>query len=220
MNFGEKRTSSKNSVRISKLSLIWSEFELTNVVNMLQRNHLNRFTIGMWRPLIVVVVGLLSINWTNASSLSNELPCDFLDSINVTAGATHNDGSIVFDGITFPADQIAKVDYILENGKEKVSVDRHIRGCLCTFNRTCLRLCCPHGSFTEYRKGNKTCRIHESAKDLEDTILDENNQTKTVKLNEHFTYVDHRPCKEFYIADEYQITHVNFHRIFLRVKLY
>lgn len=163
--------------------------------------------MGVWLPLAILIC-LLSVNLMHASSLSPDLPCKFLDSINITAGAKQANGSMLFDGILFSKDEIAEVDYSLENGKEHISVKPHIRGCLCQDNRPCFRLCCPHGSFTQYGNGSRSCLFHESAYNLEHEILDENNQTKTVKLHEHFKYVDHRPCKELYYADEYHITHV------------
>lgn len=171
------------------------------------RIHLKRYTMSVWRQLLAIVIFLLSVNWMHASSLSPDLPCEFLDSINITAGVKQANGSILFDGILFPIDEIAEVDYSLENGKEHISVKPHIRGCLCQI-QPCFRLCCPHGSFKQYGNGSKSCLLHEAAHNLEHEIVDTNNQTQTVKLHEHFKYVDHRPCEEFYYADEYQITHV------------
>lgn len=168
-----------------------------------------RCAIGLWRPLLILMIRSHIVSPIELVSSSKDLPCHFLDSINITAGFRQPNGSIIFNGISFPKNKIATLDYILVNGTENVPVKPHVRGCLCGLEKPCVRLCCPHGSVSEYTNEGHICSTHESAKDLESEIVDKNNQTNTVKLHEHFVYVDHRPCKEFYVADEFQITHVN-----------
>lgn len=153
-------------------------------------------------------ITLLTVNTVSLEKTSDFLPCYFVDSINITAGVRQPNGSIIFNDILFSAEEIATVNYTLVNGTKHVPVTPHTRGCLCSRGKSCVRLCCPHGSLSEYNNGRHICRTHEAAKDLEGEIVDENNHTKTVKLHQHFSIVDHRPCEEFFYLDEYQLTHV------------
>lgn len=144
------------------------------------------------RWLLMIGFGLLYMNMIHSHSVTYDLPCHFLDSINITAGVRQTNGSILYDGILFANGQYSNVNYTLEYGKKHIPTDSHIRGCLCTYNRTCLRFC------------------NEAAKtDFEHEILNAQNQSETVKLNKQFTIIDHHPCEEMFIADKYQIKHVN-----------
>lgn len=158
------------------------------------------------RWLLMIGFGLLYVNGIDSHSVTYDLPCHFLDSINITAGVRQTNGSILYDGILFANGQYSSINYTLEYGQKHIPADSHIRGCLCTHNRTCLRFC------------------HEAANtDLEHEILNAHNRTEMVKLHKQFTIIDNHPCEEMYIADEYQIKHVifffceNIQRIWLAV---
>lgn len=172
----------------------------------------NSPTMGVW--LLIIGLGLTCVNLCDSHFVSNDLPCNFLDSINITDGVRQTNGSILFDGVLFEDDQYAKINYTLKNGSDKLPAEQHIRGCLCTYDRPCVRFCCTPEEAKD--KTSDFCRLHETVKDFEGKILDENNQTKTVKLNDHFKYVDDFPCEYLYFADEYQITHVMNH-IFAKI---
>lgn len=83
----------------------------------------------MW--LIIVIIGLVPINFGDASSVDRELPCHFLDSINITDGALQSDHSIIFGDIKFTENQYSRIDYILDNGTNPITVEPYLRGCLC-----------------------------------------------------------------------------------------
>lgn len=151
--------------------------------------------------VISVIVLISVVSYTNKY---DELPCQYLDSINTTDGMQQTDGSITFDGMTFTKDQYAQVDYILENGVTRQLVKPYIRGCVCN-TRSCVRLCCPLGSF--YGR-NGSCHRHNDVRLLESEVLDDNMQTKSMVLDSHFAYVNDRPCTQRYLADEFQITNV------------
>lgn len=167
--------------------------------------HLIPHTVDVW---LIVLFGLLSINWTYAHLGNHELPCQYLDSINITDGITQSDESILFDNNKFTKDQYSVIDYILENGTVHVTVKPYLRGCLCN-TKPCIRLCCPFGSFFDRTmKEKKKCRRHEVATQFPSQIQAENDDTKQMLLNHSFRYVDDRPCPNFFAVRDFKITQV------------
>ncbi|XP_055296031.1 G-protein coupled receptor Mth2-like isoform X2 [Sitodiplosis mosellana] len=158
-----------------------------------------RNTISVW---IIVLIVLTCINWSTALKT---LPCDFFDSNNITSGIRQSDDSIFFDGVIYPEDQYATVDYVLNKGRS-TDAKPHIRGCICNI-QSCLRLCCPLGSIHNMENGTMVCREHEAAKNFEGEVLHANNETDVVTLDDHFAYVHGHPCKKMYMEDDYQIVH-------------
>lgn len=178
-------------------------FQIFKIHETIQMTHFK-----MWRFFIIV---LSSVIWSCASSESvlPDLPCHFLDSINITSGTLQPNNSILFNGNQFSHDHYALVDYILKSGEKRVPVAPHYRGCLCDF-KPCIRFCCPFGSIAVNKNKTKKCQPHEAARHLESEIFDHNNEAKLVRFDEHFGIVDDRPCKISYSADEpFQISHVS-----------
>lgn len=158
--------------------------------------------------LIVIIIGLISLDYSNGSSIDRELPCHFLDSINITDGALQSDNSIIFRDTKFVENQYARINYILDNGTNPIPVEPYLRGCLCNI-RSCIRLCCPYGTIYErLPNGGKTCRKHELATKFESEIHTEDQNVKTLLEKHHFGYVEDRPCPRFYVGENYTMTHV------------
>lgn len=155
--------------------------------------------------LIAIGIAITLIGLCDANG-SKELPCRYLDSVNITDGIRYSNGSIVSNGVTFHEHQYAEVNFIVENADEKVTVDPHIRGCLCSI-KSCARLCCPYGSYMMFSKGKPKCAPHEAAKQLEKEVLHEDNSTKLLKLDQHFAFINHMPCEHFFY-DDFNLTHV------------
>ncbi|XP_055318309.1 G-protein coupled receptor Mth2-like isoform X2 [Sitodiplosis mosellana] len=166
--------------------------------------HLSLHTMGVW---LFITIGFISVNWSNGFLLSRELPCHYLDSVNITDGVKQNDGSIIYNDIRFANDQYTKINYILENGMERVTVEPYVRGCLCN-QRPCIRLCCPIGSFYDATvTGKRKCSQNESAHQFESDVFDHTqNKVQKVVLDQHFEYVDDKPCSNYYLAGEYNLT--------------
>lgn len=155
--------------------------------------------------LITLVIGVIVLFAVNYNEY-DELPCEYLDSINITGGMLQADESIVFNGITFSKDQYTRVDFILKNGQTREIVKPYYRGCVCN-RKSCVRLCCPLGSF--YKNGS--CQSHQQVRLLKTQVLDEHMQTKSMILDNHFAYVNDRPCNQRYLADStFQITYVKY----------
>lgn len=164
---------------------------------------------------VIVRIALLSVIWSGESSalsVSTDLPCHFLDSINITDGMLLLNKSIIYDGITFPDNQYAKIDYILKSGENRAPVEPHYRGCLCKL-KPCMRVCCPRGSILEINNDNSHCLPHKEVAKFEGKVIDlTKNETKHVQFDQHFAIVDNFPCSRLFEAPtelyNYQITHV------------
>lgn len=167
--------------------------------------------------LLIVGILLTFVNWCNALYINNNnaLPCDFQDSVNITNGVLQTDGAIIFDGTKYPKEQYSNMDFILINGTTRATVDPHLRGCPCNV-KPCIRLCCPLGSFvnmSSLKRGTILqqipCYNHDAARHYESEILDQNNQTKMLQLDEHFSYAVLLSPIKFYKLKIFQITNVN-----------
>lgn len=147
----------------------------------------------------------LSINSNGIYSQSTEMPCHFLDSINITDGTLQPNKSITFHGMEFSETQYAEIDYILMDGTERSSVATHIRGCLCNL-KPCLRFCCPLGSYVTSQQSD--CHRNQNIGRLEGDIVEQNNTIKHVQFDQYFGLVEETPCQSFYSEDKFQIAHV------------
>lgn len=155
--------------------------------------------------IYATVFGIAIIIALSSNQDDKRLPCQYLDSINITGGIRRADDSIEFNGMVFGQEQYARIDYVLENGVTHKIVEPYVRGCICQM-KSCVRLCCPYGWFYQ----NRTCHrnSNERVPRLETAVLDEQKQTKSIILDHHFAYVNDRSCHQRYIADEYQMIYV------------
>lgn len=159
--------------------------------------------------LLIAIIGLIAIDCGIALSVDRELPCEYLDSVNITGGALQSDNSIIFGDTKFNENHYSRINYILDNGTQPIPVAPYLRGCLCKI-KPCIRLCCPYGTVHErLPNGEKGCRKHDAAREFETEIYAENAYVKTLLENHYFGYVDDRPCNKFYLAENYTMTNVN-----------
>lgn len=164
----------------------------------------------------IIFVGLLLTKWGSIYALdrslvqSSDLPCDYLDSSNITDGTLLSNKSIIFDGVEFPEDHYAKIDYFISHGIKHITIDPYIRGCLCKL-KSCLRFCCPRGAYLDINgSGGGYCRPQNVTWKLEGHILDQYNETKRVTFDQHFGIVHSFPCKQIFLpGEEFQIKHVS-----------
>lgn len=163
--------------------------------------------------LQILIIPLISLNWSSATAINAGLPCNFHDSINITDGLPGPDNSIEFNGITFQRGHYAEIDYILLNGTERSPVSKHRRGCPCKV-KTCIRLCCSPGKIFDSKLGKKEfgelfkCVNNENAKNVEFEIRTKNNEMKRVNLNDEFSYVIATLPKEYVFGIKWEIKHV------------
>lgn len=161
--------------------------------------------------LFLFLLPLLCFEWCQA--FFQELPCNFLDSIDISNGIMQANNSIIYSGIEYQVKNYGKIDYILNGDQKPITVKPYFRGCPCQI-KSCIRLCCPYGSFVDtiefikdQQQQNINCRNHSAARNIMAEIWHESNRSKTLNLDEHFTYVN-RICKTHYFADEFNITEV------------
>lgn len=152
----------------------------------------------MWT---IITISLAYLSNINGLLHTVQLPCDFVDSINITGGVEFSNNSILFEGIVY--NQYATVNFIW-NGTKQTQVEPHIRGCPC-LQTPCIRLCCPYGSFVElFDYGSvQKCHQSEEAKHFESEVI-QYNETKTIRMEEHFGFVD-PICNNYYYADDFKI---------------
>lgn len=163
-----------------------------------------------WIPLIVIIVILFSgilLLFFNIQN-SKKLPCDYLDSINITDGTLRSDLSITFNDITYTNDQHFEISYVLKNGEKLPTLQPYRRGCICRL-KPCVRLCCAAGTFFDDEINKCQNQTHPQAKLFEHDVLNEFNETEKWILDHHFAYVYDRPCqKRFIVDDNYSIINV------------
>lgn len=122
------------------------------------------------------------------------VPCNYLDSINITDGRRNMDGSITFRGVRFANGDYGTFDYTFENGIKRVSTEPHIRGCPCK-HRSCVSLCCPPGYIYMDVHG---CTWKPTF-DMPIEVWNQANETKIIDLFKDFGYVlnhENLPCVE------------------------
>ncbi|XP_055619911.1 G-protein coupled receptor Mth2-like isoform X3 [Toxorhynchites rutilus septentrionalis] len=110
----------------------------------------------------VTIFQLITVKITFAFLSNGELPCEFLDSINISNGTRHPDGSIVFDDIRYESSNYAWIDYDLTENGTVIDVPAYARGCVCQV-KSCVWLCCTK-DFIQYGEPYPTCfGFNESA---------------------------------------------------------
>lgn len=148
---------------------------------------------------LIIITQLISIDCGSITD-DDQLPCDFLDSINITDGIRRKDHSIKYNNITFTKDQYA---YVHENESDLT----YPRGCICNVTQ-CVRLCCPYGEILTL-DAQKRCQPHDRATDFEDVVVTDDETTREQFKNKRFGYVHERPCIQVISAEDYRITKVS-----------
>lgn len=179
-------------------------------VNMTQTSHSTSYAVRFWR---ILFLGLLCITWSEALFSDRKLPCDYHDSVNISAGIHHLNNSIIFNGIEYLEKDYAEINFILKDGNKPAIVDPYARGCPCNI-KSCIRLCCPYGSIVDGlnfidHKQEIHCRDHEAGSNFESEVIHGDNETKVLQLDQHFAYVD-RACTNHFFAGNFNVTHVIF----------
>lgn len=152
---------------------------------------------SVWMKSTTILIAFC-ITSSYAVPSEQKLPCDYLDSINITNGIRHENKSISFEGVEYTNHLYAEVDFVIENRANeslRVPVQPYLRGCLCKIKK-CIRLCCPIDHY--YNNSSGICFRNESAKKM--------------VLDDHFAYVHEEPCyiELMFEANDSEIFEVNF----------
>lgn len=153
---------------------------------------------------LIILIGFITLNCVgHAILLSGNLPCNFLDSYNITDGVFQSDRTIVYKDFKFPIDQYAKINYTFDNGMERTIVTPYTRGCICN-RKPCIRLCCPYGSI---QVKSKRCQPNEAANTI--NVYSEQYHSANVQNItpvRQFAFIHNYPCKRMRLINaEYMI---------------
>lgn len=93
--------------------------------------------------IIVSAIFIFYLRSTAAKKSGDSIdgPCEFRNTVNISGGFLDKNGDFNHDGTVYVNGSFAEFDYILENFTKKVTVEKHIRGCICKY-KTCIRICC------------------------------------------------------------------------------
>lgn len=119
--------------------------------------------------------------WSFGESVSSQLPCDFLHSVNISNGKRDDSGGILHDGVYYEEINYATVDYSYDNGGKRITVSVHTRGCVCQV-MNCVWLCCV-ADFVDYDGDYPTCSAFNVTSQLMVDMIDDNGETEQVDLN-------------------------------------
>lgn len=151
-----------------------------------------------WRLFFLLVI---VINTSVSINRFPDLPCHFLDSVNITAGALQYDSSIIFDNVIYT--EYAHIAYTLENGSIKHPTKPYTRGCIPKNKTSFIRLYCPFGL------AYQDCPSYRNIQNLKQDIV-KNNET-ILTSNHTFGYLFDQPCSNYYEEEEkYTILPVRF----------
>lgn len=143
-------------------------------------------------------MAIVDLNYNQPSIL----PCDFLDSINITDGVMQPDESILFDRIKYANGTYKTINYSYtwENEPKFHQTNAYIRGCI-PKSKPFIRLFCPRGL------ENLNCPSYKAVQNHQQKILDENNEEIMVILSDYFGFLFDAPCKISWI-DNYTLFYV------------
>lgn len=159
------------------------------------------------------IIILSCLLWSNATPIDSELPCDYVESINISDGFIHSNQSITFDGIVFSTKQYANISYVIEKGKRIATQKPYAMGCICQIKK-CIQLCCPLGTFTnisiEELDPKNMCNNHYVESMNPKQIMDIKMHPFKSKPTDDFKYFENLPCENFISPNEiHQIDNVS-----------
>jgi G protein-coupled receptor Mth (Methuselah protein) len=121
---------------------------------------------------------------------SIELSCDFIDTINITAGSLDQNHNYLHNGIVYTRDLYATFDFIFDHHNGKLSAPPHIRGCICNL-KPCIRVCC-HDRIDTNSSCVKTSEL----------IVPTSTRFEKIDLrSENFAVIEGWPCKTMYTLE-------------------
>lgn len=114
-------------------------------------------------------------------------PCEFRDSVNISSGFEDRDGNYLHDNTVYPRGSFATYNYTIEKfTNKKVSVDPHVRGCICTL-KTCIRFC---------------CRTNEGCENITKFVVPTKNGKEEIDIVEsNYGVLFESPCNQMYALD-------------------
>lgn len=111
-----------------------------------------------------------------------------MDTVNITEGGWIDpNGDYHYKDIVFKHGTFAEYNYIVENLTERITVERHYRGCICLY-KNCIRICCKGDS-------KKNCVITDT---LVNIPVGEDDETNITLSSNQFGILQGKPCNEMF----------------------
>ncbi|XP_017143881.2 probable G-protein coupled receptor Mth-like 11 [Drosophila miranda] len=143
---------------------------------------------------------LLSILMAIGVRANDITDCDFFDTVNITSSFKAENGSYRYKNLTVPASLTGEYDHVIQYDGDRISVPKHIRGCVCKL-KTCIRFCCPMIK----RMKSFGCSKKENSLSYDmtlDIMQDDGSIASKHILTEMFVQEDlPLPCKTHYALD-------------------
>ncbi|XP_053686623.1 G-protein coupled receptor Mth2-like [Sabethes cyaneus] len=127
----------------------------------------------------------------------DSLPCDFIDSVNITDGVRDSWGNIIHNKILYRPKYYRTIDYDYEHFSQKKSVTNYIRGCPCAV-RLCVRMCCPQGYVFHRPKCVPSDEPLEVRVNTSLYNTERNFEVVDLAQNHMYGFLYGEPCKDFY----------------------
>ncbi|XP_037036896.1 G-protein coupled receptor Mth2-like [Bradysia coprophila] len=144
----------------------------------------------------VFAILLIIVTKSNADLDNLNVPCKYLDSINITNGIRNtDDDSIMFEGISYPKTLHATYDYAFINESYRQREAPHERGCICAMDplKPCVRMCCPRGQYLTPGLNGSSCAKNENVFNMSVTVSD-GERFSEGNIFDFFNYVVGKPC--------------------------
>ncbi|KAI8126117.1 G-protein coupled receptor Mth2 [Lucilia cuprina] len=119
--------------------------------------------------------------------------CPYEKTVNLTNHKKFDNGSYLYEGILIPPEKQDIYDYRLDFMRKKITVPRHLRGCVCSENQPCIKLCCEKEEYLNIDECEKVTREMKVQWKL--TIQRTNYKNETVDVFKHFKTQAGLPCR-------------------------
>ncbi|XP_037811126.1 G-protein coupled receptor Mth2-like [Lucilia sericata] len=119
--------------------------------------------------------------------------CSYEKTVNLTNHKKFDNGSYLYEGILIPPEKQDFYDYRLDFMKKKITVPRHLRGCVCSEKQPCIKLCCEKEEYLNIDECEKVTREMKIQWKL--TIQRTNYKNETVDVFKHFKTQVGMPCR-------------------------
>lgn len=94
-------------------------------------------------PALLIVVKLLltgARSETEDNFVEYSKSCQFSETVNITDGLRHENGSIEHEGFIYRPEIYATYNYVMKSRLKKNDSEEHTRGCICRVKK-CVRFC-------------------------------------------------------------------------------
>ncbi|XP_075162357.1 G-protein coupled receptor Mth2-like [Haematobia irritans] len=149
----------------------------------------------MKNPKIYYILFIIAIILSNVKAKENFEKCPFKDTVDLTDLKPFDNGSYVYDNVLIPPSKVAKYNFTLEFDNCQQEADIHLRGCVCSNVRYCVKLCCEYGKY--FNEVTFDCEMipEDLNMPVNMNITMANGSMKTVNIFDYFIPQYGKPCK-------------------------